>query len=61
MRRTLQKFVESPLSVSLLSGEFRSHSHILVDVDESKEKLTFTPVEKEVEKDVEQVAEKVEQ
>jgi ATP-dependent Clp protease ATP-binding subunit ClpC len=47
LRRTLQKYVESPLSVSLLSGEFHSDAHILVDVDESKDHLVFTAVEME--------------
>jgi ATP-dependent Clp protease ATP-binding subunit ClpC len=58
LRRALQKYVESPLSVSLLSGEFHANSHILVDVDETRERLTFKAVEKaiEVEKEVEQVA-----
>jgi ATP-dependent Clp protease ATP-binding subunit ClpC len=41
LRRALQKYVESPLSVSLLSGEFLPNSHILVDVDEAKEHLVF--------------------
>jgi ATP-dependent Clp protease ATP-binding subunit ClpC len=41
LRRALQKYVESPLSISLLSGEFQPNSHILVDVDEAKEHLVF--------------------
>ena len=41
LRRALQKYVESPLSISLLSGEFQTNSHILVDVDEAKEHLVF--------------------
>ncbi len=41
LRRAIQKFVESPLSVSLLSGRFKEHKHVLVDVDEEKKNLTF--------------------
>jgi ATP-dependent Clp protease ATP-binding subunit ClpC len=41
LRRALQKYVESPLSVSLLSGEFTAGDHIQVDVDEAKNVLTF--------------------
>jgi len=48
LRRALQKHVESPLSVSLLSGEFTSKDQILVDVDEAENKLVFRRVEVEV-------------
>ncbi len=48
LRRALQKHVESPLSVSLLSGEFSSGGTILVDVDEKGEKLIFKPVEENI-------------
>jgi ATP-dependent Clp protease ATP-binding subunit ClpC len=34
LRRALQKYVESPLSVQLLSGDFRKGDEILVDVGE---------------------------
>ena len=34
LRRALQKHVESPLSVKILSGEFRSGDHVIVDVVE---------------------------
>ena len=47
LRRALQKYVESPLSISLLSGEFQRNAHIMVDVDEAKEHLVFTAVEKQ--------------
>lgn len=39
LRRALQKHVESPLSVRLLSGEFVSGDTVIVDVEDSK--LTF--------------------
>ena len=42
LRRALQKHVESPLSVSLLSGEFKSGDTVIVDVDEETEKLYFS-------------------
>jgi ATP-dependent Clp protease ATP-binding subunit ClpC len=48
LRRALQKHVESPLSVSLLSGDFTSKDQILVDVDEAENKLVFRRVEGEV-------------
>jgi ATP-dependent Clp protease ATP-binding subunit ClpC len=44
LRRALQKHVESPLSVSLLSGEFKSGDTVIVDVDEETEKLFFRPI-----------------
>ncbi len=37
LRRALQKFVESPLSVSLLSGEFSREDTVVVDTDEAGE------------------------
>jgi len=36
LRRALQKYVESPLSVSLLSGEFKEGDIVLVDVENDK-------------------------
>jgi ATP-dependent Clp protease ATP-binding subunit ClpC len=47
LRRALQKYVESPLSVSLLRGEFHPNSHIMVDIDETEKHLAFTSVVKE--------------
>jgi ATP-dependent Clp protease ATP-binding subunit ClpC len=44
LRRALQKHVESPLSVSLLSGEFSEGDTILVDVDETDNVLNFRPI-----------------
>ncbi|HWQ85010.1 MAG TPA: AAA family ATPase [Anaerolineales bacterium] len=44
LRRALQKFVESPLSIRLLSGEFSSGDTIIVDVDPEKKELVFHPV-----------------
>jgi len=44
LRRALQKHVESPLSVSLLSGHFSTGDTILVDVNEETDQLEFRPV-----------------
>jgi ATP-dependent Clp protease ATP-binding subunit ClpC len=41
LRRALQKYVESPLSISLLGGEFSEGETILVDVDGDSKKLVF--------------------
>jgi ATP-dependent Clp protease ATP-binding subunit ClpC len=48
LRRALQKHVESPLSVSVLSGEFTSGDTILVDVDLEKNQLVFRSVRQEI-------------
>jgi ATP-dependent Clp protease ATP-binding subunit ClpC len=48
LRRALQKYLESPLSISLLSGEFKEGDTVLVALDEKQEKITFNkaiPVE----------------
>jgi ATP-dependent Clp protease ATP-binding subunit ClpC len=37
LRRALQKYVESPLSVSLLSGQFSQGDTVIVDIDENNE------------------------
>ena len=36
LRRALQKFVESPLSISLLSGEFKTSDTVQVDIEADK-------------------------
>jgi len=41
LRRALQKHVESPLSVRLLSGEFSAGDTILVDADPEEDMLIF--------------------
>ncbi len=48
LRRALQKHVESPLSVSVLSGEFSGGDTILVDVDLDKNQLVFRSVSQDV-------------
>ncbi|MEM7798331.1 MAG: AAA family ATPase, partial [Chloroflexota bacterium] len=48
LRRALQRYVESPLSVSLLRGEFEAGDKVSVDVGEDN-KLSFTKVEEEAE------------
>jgi ATP-dependent Clp protease ATP-binding subunit ClpC len=43
LKRALQRYVESPLSVRLLKGEFEKADHILIDV--SGNELSFTRLE----------------
>ena len=53
LRRALQKHVESPLSVSLLSGQFSEGSCILVDIDPEKDEPVFSLAEEKVSAPVE--------
>lgn len=48
LRRALQKYVESPLSVSLLAGQFTAGDTILVEIDETDKNLTFQTIKTEV-------------
>jgi ATP-dependent Clp protease ATP-binding subunit ClpC len=41
LRRAIQKYVESPLSVELLSGKFKDGAVVNVDVDEKENKIIF--------------------
>ena len=41
LRRAIQKYVESPLSVELLSGKFKDGATVRVDVDENNNKIVF--------------------
>jgi len=41
LKRTLQKYIESPLSVKLLSGDFIEGDHVLVDFDAEEKAITF--------------------
>ena len=41
LRRAIQKHVESPLSVELLSGKYKDGATVQVDVDEEKSKIVF--------------------
>ena len=43
LRRALQKYVESPLSISLLSGEFKPDEKVMVDME--GEKIVFRKAE----------------
>ncbi len=45
LKRAIQKYLESPLSLRLLAGEFKEGNHILVDVDENSKQLVFLPRE----------------
>ena len=56
LRRAIQKHVESPLSVELLSGKFKDGATVQVDVDEKKNKIIFQtsePVKKKSKQHVE--------
>jgi ATP-dependent Clp protease ATP-binding subunit ClpC len=44
LRRALQKYVESPLSISLLGKNYSPGDTIVVDVEEAGENLVFKPV-----------------
>jgi ATP-dependent Clp protease ATP-binding subunit ClpC len=41
LRRAIQKHVESPLSVELLSGKYKDGATVQVDVDEEENKIVF--------------------
>jgi ATP-dependent Clp protease ATP-binding subunit ClpC len=41
LRRAIQKYVESPLSVELLGGKFKDGAVVTVDVDADANKITF--------------------
>jgi len=45
LRRALQKYVESPLSISLLSGEFHPNDNVIVDIDPEQNKIVFRRAE----------------
>jgi ATP-dependent Clp protease ATP-binding subunit ClpC len=48
LRRAVQKYIESPLSVKILSGEFKDGDSVFVDVD-SEQQIVFTAVKTEPE------------
>jgi ATPases with chaperone activity, ATP-binding subunit len=41
LKRALQKYVESPLSISLLAGEYANGDTVLVGLDPEKKEITF--------------------
>ncbi|HEY9077671.1 MAG TPA: AAA family ATPase [Anaerolineaceae bacterium] len=51
LRRALQKYVESPLSIDLLSGHYAEKDTVIVDVDETENKITFKKKEAASESD----------
>ncbi len=48
LRRAIQKYIESPLSISVLSGEFSRGDTVVVDIDEEENKLVFRVHEENV-------------
>ncbi len=55
LRRAIQKFIESPLSIRILAGEFHEKQKILVDVDPEKNSLIFLSDKTETDKKVKKV------
>lgn len=45
LRRAIQKYVESPLSVDLLAGKYKDGATVVVDVDDKKNQIAFHPAE----------------
>ena len=45
LRRAIQKYVESPLSVELLGGKYKDGAIVLVDVDEKNNRISFQKAE----------------
>jgi ATP-dependent Clp protease ATP-binding subunit ClpC len=41
LRRAIQKYVESPLSLELLGGNFKDGATVQVEVDEENKKIVF--------------------
>ncbi len=47
LRRALQKHIESPLSIAVLSGQFEKGDHVIADYTEGDKALTFRKAEPE--------------
>lgn len=43
LKRALQKYLESPLSIQLLTGQFSGGKTVYADVDKEGDRLVFTP------------------
>ncbi|HNB51941.1 MAG TPA: AAA family ATPase [Anaerolineales bacterium] len=43
LKRALQKYLESPLSVQILTGQFSGGKTVYADVDKENDRLVFTP------------------
>jgi ATP-dependent Clp protease ATP-binding subunit ClpC len=56
LRRALQKYLESPLSLKLLGGEFPRDAHIIADVNEARDALVFSSAKQAVQIEVPQQA-----
>ncbi len=46
LRRALQKHIESPLSISVLAGQFQKGDTVVVDLDQENKQLSFRKAEK---------------
>jgi ATP-dependent Clp protease ATP-binding subunit ClpA len=52
LRRAIQRYIESPLSVGILEGKFAAGDDILIDADQEEEELTLSTQTLDVEADV---------
>ena len=41
LKRAIQKYVESPLSVGLLAGDYKEKDTVIIDLDEEKKEIVF--------------------
>ena len=53
LRRALQKFLESPLSMDILSGKFTSGDKVIAELNEEEDSLVFSKAEVNVEVEAE--------
>ena len=58
LRRTIQKYIETPLADYILQGTFKEGDTILVDYDKDKKEFVFTKKEKDTNEKNEKKAEK---
>jgi len=42
MKRAIQRYIQDPLALKILGGEFKEHDHVLVDHKKGSEELTIT-------------------
>ena len=41
LKRAIQKYVESPLSVGLLAGDYKEKDTVIIDLNEEKKEIVF--------------------
>jgi len=47
LKRALQRMIQDPLAIKILSGEVEHGSHVRIGVDRDSDKLTFEPMNRE--------------